>query len=56
MGTWEKMPDRKWTLNRHAQRGAMLYLTVLAAWCFLNVFINLNYPAPLPSPIFLQNM
>lgn len=47
------MPDSKWTINRRAQRGAMLYLTVLAAWCFLNVFINLNYPAPLPSPIFL---
>ncbi len=47
------MPYRKWTLNQRAQRGAMLYLTVFAAWCFLNVFINLNYPAPSPSPMFL---
>ena len=44
MGTWEKMPGNKWTLNRRAQHGAMLYLTVLAAWCFLNVFINFELP------------
>ena len=47
------MPGYKWTLNRRAEHGAMLYLTVLPAWCFLNVFINLNYPAPLSSPVFL---
>jgi hypothetical protein len=23
------------------------------AWCFLNLFININYPAPVPSPAFL---
>jgi len=53
VGAWEKMPGNKRTLNRRDQHGAMLYLTVLPAWCFLNVFINLNYPAPLPSPMLL---
>jgi hypothetical protein len=47
------MPENKWTLNRRAQHGAMLYLTVLPAWCFLNVFINFNFPAPMPSYLFL---
>ena len=47
------MPGNDRTFNRRARHDAMPYATVLPAWCFLNVFINLNYPAPLPSPIFL---
>jgi hypothetical protein len=47
------MPTHKWALNRRAQHGVRVYLGVLSAWFFLNVFINLNYPAPLPSPFLL---